>query len=473
MRDQGERVWADAPQLLRDLGDYIAALHASHADARSTPPGNSEPVVLHHETGHDGSNAWDHQVATHLSGEDAEYLKGLIERGRVQELRAVDVSGPAVTPSLHSSGGLSAALLACCRSMEAEAARLAVSITALKEKCRRYKSQAAQAGDQYRLLRSAYCRLRDDGPTAPSCGTGAPLEPPGGRATPVPELSQPVAAGEPASPPPPFSLLPATEAQARRDPLRGGERAAWRGREADPPTTCPSTQEVTAPGCAAVMSTPPDRGMPGERAAPRALLAASPTRPQPGSMLARGRHGATPARRPVLQERLAGNMVQPDGVPGAAPGTASHDPPRCGGIAVAPVALAACRGSEGEPARDAEAPAASPGADAARARPGFKYQEVVRGKRAWEELQAVECEDCRRFYQALETWGSVAPGGQPSCGHVPGGGPQPLSRTGLRDLSSRHRYQFVPPATPPDFWDMGLSPEAKSGGQRALPRQSP
>lgn len=102
---------------------------------RSTPPGNSEPVVLHHETGHDGSNAWDHQVATHLSGEDAEYLKGLIERGRVQELRAVDVSGPAVTPSLHSSGGLSAALLACCRSMEAEAVRLAVSITALKEVC--------------------------------------------------------------------------------------------------------------------------------------------------------------------------------------------------------------------------------------------------------------------------------------------------------------------------------------------------
>ena len=50
---------------------------------------------------------------------------------------------------------------------------------------------------------------------------------------------------------------------------------------------------------------------------------------------------------------------------------------------------------------------------------GYRYQAVVRQKAEREKLQGVECQQCRRFYCALESWGTI---GQEhvrlACGHV-------------------------------------------------------
>ncbi|KAL0051390.1 hypothetical protein WJX82_006484 [Trebouxia sp. C0006] len=105
------------------------------------------------------------------------------------------------------------------------------------------------------------------------------------------------------------------------------------------------------------------------------------------------------------------------------------------------------------------------GETAQRARVGgdFKYQEVVRGKADRAALQGIQCLDCRRFYEAVNTWGHE---GQPlpTCGHTllsgtamhRGQGGSALPRQDLHQDASRHRYRFAPPATPNGFWDMGF-----------------
>ena len=47
---------------------------------------------------------------------------------------------------------------------------------------------------------------------------------------------------------------------------------------------------------------------------------------------------------------------------------------------------------------------------------GYKYRDVVRKKAERELLQGFECQDCKRFYEAVASWGPV--GELPVCGHV-------------------------------------------------------
>ncbi|GAB4818915.1 hypothetical protein N2152v2_005961 [Parachlorella kessleri] len=104
-----------------------------------------------------------------------------------------------------------------------------------------------------------------------------------------------------------------------------------------------------------------------------------------------------------------------------------------------------------------------PGAPTGSGGPGYKYQDVVRKQDERQKLKGTECLQCQRFYEALQTWGTVA-GGEPlpGCGHVPRGtvpaalaGPL-VSRDELREAGSRHRYRYQPPATPDEFWNMGF-----------------
>ena len=49
---------------------------------------------------------------------------------------------------------------------------------------------------------------------------------------------------------------------------------------------------------------------------------------------------------------------------------------------------------------------------------GYKYKEVVRKRAEREDLLGVECPECRRFYEACQTWSSVPPCAAPKCGHA-------------------------------------------------------
>lgn len=50
----------------------------------------------------------------------------------------------------------------------------------------------------------------------------------------------------------------------------------------------------------------------------------------------------------------------------------------------------------------------------------YKYQDVVRKKAEREKLAAVECAECARFFEALQTWGTIRGDQVPHCGHVSG-----------------------------------------------------
>ncbi|GMH39047.1 hypothetical protein BSKO_06945 [Bryopsis sp. KO-2023] len=106
-------------------------------------------------------------------------------------------------------------------------------------------------------------------------------------------------------------------------------------------------------------------------------------------------------------------------------------------------------------------PAAPPRlGDQVRPEAGFKYDEVVRKKADREMLPGFDCVDCRKFYQALSTWGHV--GEAPACGHavqtecavgagkVSGGN----DAASLRNEASRHRNRHGIPHTPQGFWEM-------------------
>ncbi|KAK9825186.1 hypothetical protein WJX81_004947 [Elliptochloris bilobata] len=129
---------------------------------------------------------------------------------------------------------------------------------------------------------------------------------------------------------------------------------------------------------------------------------------------------------------------------------ASVPAPRSG----TPVAAARARG---DPGRAAEAGAGGrprPGS------PGYKYREVVRNRAERAELPGYECPDCKRFYDALQTWGA-APLPPPICGHAAPGttgaaAAAHAQREVMRHAGSRHRYRHTPPDTPPGFWKVGF-----------------
>lgn len=76
--------------------------------------------------------------------------------------------------------------------------------------------------------------------------------------------------------------------------------------------------------------------------------------------------------------------------------------------------------------------------------PMYKYVEPVRKKDEREKLQGVECNQCKKFYDAvLLNNGTDAPSAR--CEH--------------HDVTSRHRYRYMPPSTPEGFWNIGFDSE--------------
>ncbi len=77
-------------------------------------------------------------------------------------------------------------------------------------------------------------------------------------------------------------------------------------------------------------------------------------------------------------------------------------------------------------------------------------------------LQAFECEQCGRFYQACTSWGCLPSNAGPSCGHGTAG-----IREALRSEGGRHRYRFPPPPTPEGYWDISFTPPGKEEADAA------
>jgi FtsZ-binding cell division protein ZapB len=111
---------------------------------------------------------------------------------------------------------------------------------------------------------------------------------------------------------------------------------------------------------------------------------------------------------------------------------------------------------------------------------GFKHREVIRKKEDREKLQGFECQDCKRFYDAMEKWGAI--GVLPQCQHHLNANPAQGGASGskigaqqqqghlnfrneLRAGASRHRYLFEPPLTPNGFWNLGFSPPNKTSSR--------
>jgi splicing factor 4 len=77
---------------------------------------------------------------------------------------------------------------------------------------------------------------------------------------------------------------------------------------------------------------------------------------------------------------------------------------------------------------------------------GYKFVEPVRKKVEREILKGIECNQCKKFYDA------VLPDGGGECKDV-------NSRCEHHDGVSRHRYRFAPPLTPEGFWNIGFESE--------------
>ncbi|URD72445.1 Actin-related protein [Musa troglodytarum] len=74
---------------------------------------------------------------------------------------------------------------------------------------------------------------------------------------------------------------------------------------------------------------------------------------------------------------------------------------------------------------------------------GFKYVEPVRKRTERENLKGVECQQCKKFYDAV----LLGDDGNPD--HV-------NRRCEHHDGVSRHRYRYAPPMTPEGFWNIGF-----------------
>ncbi|PKA62896.1 Protein gamma response 1 [Apostasia shenzhenica] len=77
-----------------------------------------------------------------------------------------------------------------------------------------------------------------------------------------------------------------------------------------------------------------------------------------------------------------------------------------------------------------------------KAEKGFRFVETVRRKAERENLVGVECQQCRKFYDAVLPDGGKDDDGSTRCEH--------------HDGVSRHRYRFAPPSTPEGFWNIGF-----------------
>uniref|UniRef100_A0A803L196 DNA endonuclease activator Ctp1 C-terminal domain-containing protein n=2 Tax=Chenopodium quinoa TaxID=63459 RepID=A0A803L196_CHEQI len=78
---------------------------------------------------------------------------------------------------------------------------------------------------------------------------------------------------------------------------------------------------------------------------------------------------------------------------------------------------------------------------------GFKYVEPVRKKAERENLNGIECKQCKKFYDAVLS--------NAKDGEVDG----QKFRCEHHDGVSRHRYRYAPPLTPEGFWNIGFDTE--------------
>ncbi|XP_021723090.1 protein gamma response 1-like [Chenopodium quinoa] len=78
---------------------------------------------------------------------------------------------------------------------------------------------------------------------------------------------------------------------------------------------------------------------------------------------------------------------------------------------------------------------------------GFKYVEPVRKKAERENLNGIECKQCKKFYDAVlsNAKDGEVDGHKFWCEHHEG--------------VSRHRYRYAPPLTPEGFWNIGFDTE--------------
>ncbi|KAH9626770.1 hypothetical protein KSS87_022084 [Heliosperma pusillum] len=80
----------------------------------------------------------------------------------------------------------------------------------------------------------------------------------------------------------------------------------------------------------------------------------------------------------------------------------------------------------------------------------FKFVEPVRKKAERENLNGIECKQCKKFYDAVHGDGEGKEG--------------EINKHNLRcehhDGVSRHRYRYVPPMTPEGFWNIGFDTES-------------
>ncbi|KAE8732779.1 Gamma response protein 1, putative isoform 2 [Hibiscus syriacus] len=78
----------------------------------------------------------------------------------------------------------------------------------------------------------------------------------------------------------------------------------------------------------------------------------------------------------------------------------------------------------------------------------FKYVEPVRKKAEREKLKGFECNQCKKFYDAVIDKGDQG-----------NEDPKKNFRCEHHDGVSRHRYKYVPPLTPEGFWNIGFESE--------------
>jgi len=86
------------------------------------------------------------------------------------------------------------------------------------------------------------------------------------------------------------------------------------------------------------------------------------------------------------------------------------------------------------------------------AKPGgqsFKYVEPVRKKSERENLNGVECKQCKKFYDAVLS----------DAKSRDGEANKQKFRCEHHDGVSRHRYRYAPPMTPEGFWNIGFDTE--------------
>ncbi|XP_051131777.1 protein gamma response 1 [Andrographis paniculata] len=77
---------------------------------------------------------------------------------------------------------------------------------------------------------------------------------------------------------------------------------------------------------------------------------------------------------------------------------------------------------------------------------GFKYVEPVRKKAERDNLKGVECNQCKKFYDAV-------------LDDAAAGSDKKNIRCEHHDGVSRHRYRYAPPMTPEGFWNIGFESE--------------